>query len=464
MSRNEIRIPLFDFVNIARKEPEKQLSDARIKHYASIYAAMGKERAIEQANRCIDCGTPYCSWQCPVHNHIPEWLHLVAEGQWEQACVLSHQTNSLPEMCGRLCPQERLCEGACTLNLDYGAVTIGAIEQYITDRALNNGWLPDLSRVTSLNKRVAVVGAGPAGLACADVLIRNGVAVTVFDKYPEIGGLLTFGIPEFKLEKKVVLRRRTVFEQMGVKFKLNTLVGKDIMVEELLTRFDAVFLGLGADKSREVQSKGSELPGIIYPLSYLIDNIEVLMHYKKKRQFDFKGKRVLVLGAGDTAMDCNRTAIRQGAKTVTCVYRRGKEELPGSSKEVKHAIEEGVQFLWHHQVLEFQGHNRIEGVVLEQTDVCPKGRIVPRWGGEVCELKADAVIIAYGFSPDPPRWLKDLRVGFDANRRIIIKEDGSTACPNVYAGGDMVLGADLVVTAIAQGRKAAQGMLRDFGA
>lgn len=459
MPDRETRIALFDFLTVARQEPPKQLSEQRVRHFASIYAELGQQQAAEQAQRCIDCGTPYCSWQCPVHNFIPEWLKLVAQGQLIKACELSHQTNSLPEMCGRICPQDKLCEGACTLNDDFGAVTIGVIEQYISDKALAAGWKPDLSKVISRNKKVAIVGAGPAGLACADVLTRNGVKAVVYDKYPEIGGLLTFGIPEFKLEKAIVKRRRQVFESMGIEFILNTTIGDDIGIEQLLKQYDAVFLGLGADKSRIETSSGSQLNGIVYPMPYLIDNIEVIMGLKKQRQFDMQGKDVVVLGAGDTAMDCNRTAIRQGASSVTCIYRQGMADMAGSKKEVKHAIEEGVHFLWHQQVKQFTGTNEVQSVIIEETTKNSQGRVVAQFAGDSREIKADAVIIAYGFDANPPSWLTNLGIERDIKNRVIIDANGATNHPGLFAGGDMVLGADLVVTAIAQGRQAAQGIL-----
>lgn len=459
MTGKESKISLFDFLTMARQEPLTQLTEQRVAHYAGIYTEFSKGQAANQAKRCIDCGTPYCSWQCPVHNYIPEWLELVAKGKLTQACELAHQTNSLPEMCGRICPQDKLCEGACTLNDDFGAVTIGAIEHYITDKALDEGWLPDLSHVVSKGKKVAVIGAGPAGLACADVLTRHGIEAVVFDKYPEIGGLLTFGIPEFKLEKRIVKRRRKVFEAMGIQFQLNIECGKDVMVDDLLQHYDAVFLALGADQSRQVTVPGSSLAGVIYPMPYLIDNIEVLMGLKQQRQFDMKDKHVVVLGAGDTAMDCNRTAIRQQAKSVSCVYRQSQQDMMGSKKEVKHAIEEGVQFMWYHQAVAFNGDSHVTSIDLVEMTKETGGDLKLKFGGDTPTLQADAVIVAYGFNANPPDWLTNLGVELKENRCLVAGSNGQTNYSGLFVGGDMVLGADLVVTAIAQGREAAKGII-----
>ena len=296
----------------------------RIRHYDEIYGSFDAADASSQAGRCIDCGNPYCEWKCPVHNYIPDWLKLIEEGKLFQAAELSHQTNSLPEICGRICPQDRLCEGACTLNDANGAVSIGSIEKYITDEALKQGWRPDLSRIVDTGKRVGIVGAGPAGLAAADVLARNGIRSVVYDAYAEIGGLLTFGIPSFKLEKQVVRTRRKILEGMGVEFILNTRIGEDKPFQALLDEFDAVFLGMGAYKFIKGGFQGENLPGVHEALPYLIANIDKELETDQPAlpYIDLVGKRVIVLGGGDTGMDCVRTAIRQDPTSVTCVYRR----------------------------------------------------------------------------------------------------------------------------------------------
>ncbi|MDH5191997.1 MAG: glutamate synthase subunit beta, partial [Gammaproteobacteria bacterium] len=313
----------FQFIQVPRLDPEKKSAEERSQEYREIYGQFTQDAAQMQADRCLECGNPYCEWRCPVHNYIPNWLKLVSEGNLIQAAELSHQTNSLPEICGRVCPQDRLCEGACTLNDGFGAVTIGAIERYISDQAFEQGWRPNLSAVKDSGKKVAVVGAGPAGLACADVLARNGVKAVVFDRHPEIGGLLTFGIPEFKLEKTIVKRRRLILEEMGVEFRLNTEVGKHISMDELLKEYDAVFLGMGTYTYMKGGFPGEDLPGVYEALPFLISNINNCLGYEKSADdfINMQEKRVVVLGGGDTAMDCNRTSIRQGATSVTCAYR-----------------------------------------------------------------------------------------------------------------------------------------------
>ena len=318
---------VFQFLNISRKEGEKKAAEVRKLEFREIYAPLDHSQASEQAGRCLACGNPYCEWQCPVHNYIPNWLKLVKEGKLFEAAELSHKTNSLPEICGRVCPQDRLCEGSCTLNgsaLDagFGAVTIGSVERYITDNAFRQGWRPDMSKVIQTGKKVAIVGAGPAGLGCADILVRNGVKPIVFDRYDEIGGLLTFGIPEFKLEKEVVKTRRQIMEEMGVEFVLNTEIGKDIPFEKLLDEYDAVFLGMGTYNYMKGGFPGEDLPGVLEALPFLIENVKHCLELPTTDYVSMAGKNVVVLGGGDTAMDCNRTSIRQGAESVTCAYRR----------------------------------------------------------------------------------------------------------------------------------------------
>src|SRR6185369_14847722 len=311
------------FLDVPRTDPAKAPVEVRLRDFREIYAPLDAGAAGQQAGRCLACGNPFCEWKCPVHNYIPNWLKLINEGNLFEAAELSHQTNSLPEMCGRICPQDRLCEGACTLNDGLGAVTIGSIEKYITDEAFKRGWKPDMSNVVKTSKRVAVVGAGPAGLGCADILVRNGVTPVVFDKYTRIGGLLTFGIPPFKLEKEVVEKRREVMEEMGVEFRLGVEVGKDIAFEQLLAEFDAVFLGMGTYKYVKGEFPGENLPGVYEALPYLVSNINHELGLPGGESFvNLQGKDVVVLGGGDTGMDCNRTAIRQGAASVTCTYRR----------------------------------------------------------------------------------------------------------------------------------------------
>lgn len=461
---------VYQFIDVKRVDPPKKSLQARTIEFVEIYQPMTETQAAGQADRCLDCGNPYCEWKCPVHNYIPQWLKLANDGKIIEAAELSHKTNSLPEVCGRVCPQDRLCEGACTLNEGFGAVTIGSIEKYITDKAFEMGWKPNLSAVVKTDKKVAVIGAGPAGLACADVLVRNGVTPVVFDKYPEIGGLLTFGIPPFKLEKDVLKRRREVFTEMGIEFRLNTTVGVDVSFDELLEGYDAVFLALGTYTPMQGGLANENAPGVYEALPYLIGNVNNLHGWQTEHPFvDLQGKSVVVLGGGDTAMDCVRTAIRQGASKVICAYRRDEANMPGSKREVQNAREEGVEFMFNLQPLgiEVNSQGQACGVNVVTTALgAPdaKGRRSPEpVAGSEQVLSADAVIIAFGFQPSPPQWLVDQGVSLDNKGRVVASEDSpfplQTNQQKIFAGGDMVRGSDLVVTAIAQGRKAAEGIM-----
>ncbi|MBZ0092376.1 MAG: FAD-dependent oxidoreductase [Sulfuricellaceae bacterium] len=460
---------VFQFLNIARRDGDKKAADTRRKEFREIYSPFGAEQAKEQAGRCLSCGNPYCEWKCPVHNYIPNWLKLVKEGNLFEAAELSHKTNSLPEICGRVCPQDRLCEGACTLNTGFGAVTIGQVEKYISDEAFKQGWRPDMSHVVKSGKRVAVIGAGPAGIGCADVLMRNGVTPVVFDRNEEIGGLLTFGIPEFKLEKEIVKRRREILTGMGVEFRLSTEVGKDVAFQQLLDEFDAVFLGMGTYTYMKGGFPGEDLPGVLEALPFLVSNVRHCLGLPGEF-VSMAGKRVVVLGGGDTAMDCNRTAIRQGAAGVSCAYRRDEANMPGSKREVSNAKEEGVQFLWNRQPVEVVGKDKVEGVKLVTTQLgAPdaRGRRTPEEipGSEEI-IPCDHVIVAFGFRPNPQPWFAEFGIATDPSGRVVAK-DGQhafqTGNAKVFAGGDMVRGSDLVVTAIYEGRQAAQGILDYLG-
>lgn len=463
---------VFQFLNIPRRDGEKMPAYVRKRQFCEIYACMDADQVREQAGRCLGCGNPYCEWKCPLHNYIPNWLKLVREGRLFEAAELSHQTNSMPEVCGRVCPQDRLCEGACTLNSGFGAVTIGQIERYIADTAFAQGWRPDLSQVTPTGKKVAIVGAGPAGLACADVLTRNGVQAVVYDRYEEIGGLLTFGIPEFKMEKSVMRRRREIFEGMGIQFCLNTEVGRDVPFQRLVDEYDAVFLGMGTYTYVRGGFPGEDLPGVVPALPFLISNVRHCLGLEKPGDvfIDMKGLRVVVLGGGDTAMDCSRTSIRQGAASVTCVYRRDEANMPGSKREVANAKEEGVQFLWNRQPVEIIGNGKVEGIKLVTTELGPpdaRGRRTPVivTGSEEI-IPCDRVIVAFGFRPNPQPWFADFGIRTDETGRVIAKGHTypyQTDNPKIFAGGDMVRGSDLVVTAIWEGREAAKGILEYLG-
>ena len=456
------------FLQVPRQDPAVETVEVRLHHYREIYGQYVPEQAAEQSARCLGCGNPYCEWKCPVHNYIPDWLRLVEEGNLFEAAELSHRTNSLPEICGRICPQDRLCEGACTLNDGFGAVTIGAVEKYITDTALEQGWRPDLSGVKPTNWRVAVVGAGPAGLACADVLARNGIQAVVFDRYPRIGGLLTFGIPSFKLEKQVVETRYQILQEMGIQFRLNTEVGRDVSFESLLEDYDAVFLGMGTYTGMRGGFPGEDGPRVYKALPYLIGTVnqELQLEMDDMPYISMEGENVLVLGGGDTAMDCVRTAVRQQAKSVTCVYRRDLGNMPGSRREVKNAMEEGVQFLFNRQPLGIEGENGASGVRMVETRLGAadeRGRLMPEpVPGSETVLPADRVVIAFGFRASPADWFAENRIDVDGQGLVTTCPEPfpyQTANPKVFAGGDMVRGADLVVTAVFEGRGAAEGIL-----
>ena len=460
----------FQFLDVGRYDPAKKSVNERKINFVEIYGEYNQSQASNQAHRCLDCGNPYCEWKCPVHNYIPDWLKLVNEGNILEAADLCHSTNTLPEVCGRVCPQDRLCEGACTLNDGFGAVTIGSIEKYITEKAFEMGWKPDLSQRKWTNKKVAIVGSGPAGIACADVLTRSGIHSHVFDKNEEIGGLLTFGIPEFKLEKSVVKRRRKILEEMGIKFNLGVEIGKDIKFKNLYDKYDAVFLAMGTYTSLEGGFNGEKLPGVYKAIDYLISNTKKLLNMSsgKSEYINFKGKNVVVLGGGDTAMDCNRTAIRQGAKSVTCLYRRDEVNMPGSRKEVKNAKEEGVIFDFNVQPIDILGNNKVEGVKIVQTELGEpdqNGRRVPiPISGSERIYDADVVIVAFGFRASPANWFEDFNINTRKDGLVIAEENQEykfqTSNKKIFSGGDMVRGSDLVVTAIWEGREAGKSIIK----
>ena len=460
----------FQFLDVGRFDPNKKNIEERKINFVEIYGDYNQPEASNQSHRCLDCGNPYCEWKCPVHNYIPDWLKLVNEGNILEAADLCHQTNSLPEMCGRVCPQDRLCEGACTLNDGFGAVSIGNIEKYITDKALEMGWKPDLRNRKWTKKKVAIVGAGPAGIGCADILIRAGIKCDVYDKQSEIGGLLTFGIPEFKLEKSVVRRRRKILEEMGIKFHLNKEVGKDISFKKLHEGYDAIFLGMGTYTSLEGGFQGEDLPQVHKAIDYLIGNTNHLLKVKQEPvdYINLKGKNVVVLGGGDTAMDCNRTAIRQGANSVSCLYRRDEKNMPGSRREVVNAQEEGVKFEFNTQPIAIIGNDKVEGVKTIQTKLgAPdqNGRRVPvPIPGSEKIYPADEVVIAFGFRASPADWFKDFNIKINNAGLVEAPEKQElkfqTSNPKIFSGGDMVRGSDLVVTAIWEGREAAKSIIQ----
>ncbi|MCO6508269.1 MAG: FAD-dependent oxidoreductase [Snodgrassella sp.] len=458
---------VYQFIDVPRVDPPKEPLTVRQHEFAEIYQPFTTAQAIAQADRCLACGNPYCQNKCPLHNNIPNWLRLANEGRIIEAVELAHTTNSLPEVCGRVCPQDRLCEGDCTLNAEFGAVTIGAIEKYITEQAFAQGWRPDISAVEKVGKKVAVVGAGPAGLGCADVLIRNGVDVTVYERATEIGGLLTFGIPAFKLEKEVMMHRRHVLTDMGIEFKLGVNVGTDITLQQLEQQYDAVFLGVGTYQGLRAGIENEDASGVYLALPYLIGNTENLLNIASKNYVSMADKRVVVLGGGDTAMDCVRTALRQQAKEVICAYRRDAANMPGSKKEFNNAREEGVQFKFNvqPQAIVTDAEGAVTGIQVVKTrmgaaDEHGRRRAEIVAGSEEV-IACDAVIVAFGFAPHNMPWLSTVGVTVDERGRIQTNGEykQQTANPKIFAGGDITRGSDLVVTAIAEGRDAAQSIM-----
>lgn len=468
---------IYQFIDLPRTDPQKIPLANRKKEFIEIYQAFTDTQAQSQADRCLACGNPYCQNKCPLHNNIPNWLRLANEGRIIEAAELAHSTNTLPEVCGRVCPQDRLCEGDCTLNAEFGAVTIGNIEKYITEKAFEMGWKPSI-QAEKTGKKVAVIGAGPAGLGCADILIRNGVDVTVYERQQEIGGLLTFGIPAFKLEKEVMRRRRELFSEMGVAFALGVEIGKDIQLNDLVNQYDAVFLGVGTYKGMTANIPNENAAGVYSALPFLIGNTQNLLNLDAPEYVSMAGKRVVVLGGGDTAMDCVRTSVRQGAAEVTCVYRRDAANMPGSKKEYINAKEEGVAFQFNAQPVQIEAEpvavqtdesGKVIGIQIVRTqmgepDENGRRRAEVISGSEEV-IACDAVIVAFGFAPHEMAWLVSVNVATDNRGRIA--RSGSlkqqTSNEKIFAGGDITRGSDLVVTAIAEGRTAAGSILEYLG-
>lgn len=465
---------MLKFVEVSRDMPDKRTADTRRQDFDEIYAEFAAAKAAEQASRCSQCGVPYCQSHCPLHNNIPDWLRLTAEGRLQEAYEISQATNSFPEICGRICPQDRLCEGNCVIEQSgHGTVTIGAVEKYITDTAWAEGWVPSLAPSAERAETVGIIGAGPAGLAAAERLRRAGIQVAVYDRYDRAGGLLTYGIPGFKLEKDVVMRRIAQLEEAGVVFRLNCTIGEDLSFEELRSSHDAVLIATGVYKSRALSLPGDTGTGIVQALDYLTAS--------NKRGFgdtvpafedgtlDAEGKRVVVIGGGDTAMDCVRTALRQGASSVKCLYRRDRTNMPGSQREVTNAEEEGAEFVWLAAPKGFEG-DPVSGVQVQKMRLGAAdatGRQAPELieGADYVE-PADLVVTALGFMPEelPTLWNSS---ELEVTRWGTIKAaygTGETAADGVYAAGDIVRGASLVVWAIRDGRDAADAMLARFEA
>ena len=461
---------MLQFVSKSKEMPTKRAADDRRDDYDEIYRDFAADKAAEQASRCSQCGVPYCQTHCPLHNNIPDWLMLTAQGRLKEAYEISQATNTFPEICGRICPQDRLCEGNCVIEQSgHGTVTIGAVEKYITDTAWENGWVLPAKPVQERTESVGIIGAGPGGLAAADVLRRAGVQVTVYDRYDRAGGLLTYGIPSFKLEKPVVMRRIEQLEASGVQFVLNCTVGEDISFDAIRGKHDSVLIATGVYKSRDLGGPGAGLPGIVKAIDYLTtsnrhsfgDDVPEF----ESGDLNAEGKRVVVIGGGDTAMDCVRTAIRQGASSVKLLYRRDRENMPGSQREVQNAEEEGVEFVWLTAPAGFAGDEAVSGVMVQKMRLGvpdASGRRAPELieGADYVE-PAELVIKALGFEPEdlPTLWNTP---ELDVTRWGTIRCDHAThmsSLPGVFAVGDIVRGASLVVWAIRDGREAAEAML-----
>jgi glutamate synthase (NADPH/NADH) small chain len=461
---------MLKFVTLGKETPEKRPAALRSEDFHEIYRQYAADKAAEQAGRCSQCGVPYCQTHCPLHNNIPDWLRMTAEGRLQEAYELSQATNTFPEICGRICPQDRLCEGNCVIeNSGHGTVTIGAVEKYLTDLAWENGWVKPIKPHMERALSVGIIGAGPGGLAAADVLRRQGVQVTIYDRYDRAGGLLTYGIPGFKLEKPVVMQRIEQLETAGVTFVLNCRVGEDLSFDAIRGQHDAVLIATGVYKSRDIAAPGVGAKGVVRALDFLTAS--------NRKSFgddvpDFdngdlnaEGKRVVVIGGGDTAMDCVRTAIRQGALSVKCLYRRDKANMPGSQREVQNAEEEGVEFVWLSAPKAFSGGDTVSGVIVQRMrlgEPDTTGRRSPEVIADADYTEpADLVVQALGFEPEPLVTLWGVQ-GLEVTRWGTIKADfrsHATSLPGVYAAGDIVRGASLVVWAIRDGREAADSIL-----
>tara|TARA_E500000178_G_scaffold28145_1_gene25771 strand:- start:1301 stop:2740 length:1440 start_codon:yes stop_codon:yes gene_type:complete len=457
---------MLKFTDIGQQNPPKREIDSRKDDFNEIYDEFINEKATQQSSRCSQCGVPFCQVHCPLSNNIPDWLKLTAEGRLQEAYELSQSTNNMPEVCGRICPQDRLCEGNCVIEQSgHGTVTIGSVEKYITENAWSNGWVKPIKVKNEINQSVGIIGSGPAGLACAEQLRTSGYKVTIYDRYDRPGGLLIYGIPNFKLEKFVVERRTKLLKDGGIKFVQNFEVGKDASLEDLRQKHDAMLISTGVYKAREIDLPGNDLENIFPAMDFLTasnkkglgDKVELFDNGK----LNADGKNIVVIGGGDTAMDCVRTAVRQNAKSVKCLYRRDKENMPGSAREVSNAEEEGVEFVWLSAPKEFKGKNKVESLSVDKIklgDPDETGRRKPEvQKNSDFEIKSDMVIKALGFDPeDLPNLFgnKELQV----SKWGTIKTDFDTMETNlsgVFAAGDIIRGASLVVWAIKDGRDAA---------
>ena len=456
-----------EFLDTQRNEPEKRLVVERVKDFNEIYEFYETKEAASQSERCIQCGDPFCLNKCPLHNYIPQWLKSIAENDLEFAFKLSNEPSPFPEVMGRICPHDRLCEGDCTLNDGHGAITIGSIETYINEEGFKNGLKPEFPGVTS-DKRVAVIGSGPAGLSVATYLLRAGVGVDMYEKADRAGGLLTYGIPGFKLDKKVVERRVKGLIEAGLNLTLNCEVGKDITFDEIASNHDAIFIGIGATKAKVAGLNNENVKGVYPAMAYLTGIQLKNFGQDYNKDLDFKDKNVVVIGGGDTAMDCVRTAKREGAKSVTCLYRRDAHNMPGSQKEYKNAKEEGVDFTFYASPKQILTNEKGEVVGIEmiktalgQKDESGRARMEEMKGSEF-KVNADVVIMSLGFDPVVPSYLAANGIETNEWGGIVLNDNFETTTPGVFAGGDCYRGADLVVRAAYDGREAARAIIKSF--
>ncbi|NCF46631.1 MAG: FAD-dependent oxidoreductase [Alphaproteobacteria bacterium] len=457
---------MLKFVNTEKAMPKKRNAETRKFDFDEIYAEFSEQKAEEQASRCSQCGVPFCQVNCPLHNNIPDWLMLTAEGRMQEAYEVSSATNTFPEICGRICPQDRLCEGNCVIEKGFESVTIGAVERHITETAFDNGWVKPIAPREEKEQSVGIIGAGPAGLAAADLLRRKGYQVVVYDRYDRAGGLLIYGIPGFKLEKEIVTRRYELLELGGVSFRLNCEIGRDFSFDELRAKHDAVLIATGVYKARDISLPGSELNGVVPALDFLIasnrKSLGDMVPAFDDGTLNADGKNVVVVGGGDTAMDCVRTAIRQNANSVTCLYRRDKANMPGSQREVQNAEEEGVNFQWLSAPSQFLGQDKITSVQAQRIHLGQPdstGRQVPNLlPGSEFDISADIVIKALGFDPeDLPGMFNQPALEASKWGTISINwKTMQTAIEGVFAAGDIVRGASLVVWGVRDGRDAAE--------
>jgi glutamate synthase (NADPH/NADH) small chain len=453
-------------VNEPQAYPETRPASLRREDFNEVYKRFALNAARQQASRCSQCGIPFCQQHCPLGNHIPDWLKLAAEDRLEEAYLLSSSTNSFPEICGRICPQDRLCEGNCVIDKGFGSVTIGAVENFITETAWEKGWVKPIKPTKELGFSAAIIGSGPAGLAAAESLRRKGWKVEVHDRHDRAGGLLIYGIPNFKLEKQVVQRRVNWLKESGVTFVTGSEIGKDVALKELRQQHDAVLIATGVYKARQLQVPGLELQPIVPALDYLIASNRLGLGDKVKEAPSAEGRNVVVIGGGDTAMDCVRTAVRQKAASVTCLYRRDRANMPGSAREVKHAEDEGVVFKWLSLPKAFVGEkNRLQKILVGHMRLGPPDGSGRQQAMEVDgskeHLHADMAINALGFeAEDMPVLFNEPKLACEADGRVRVNEHDETSLPGVFAAGDIVRGASLVVWAIRDGRHVADAMHR----